>query len=119
MTRTFYFRQIGRLRAHRRSNVELTFYFCADYDLSFLLTELPGVKLEVVDACDFCIEAGSRDQQTLHAIVNAFTHLWQSRQKIGQKANAKILDISQAWVSRFTQRWGGLAAMRKNYYSCY
>ncbi|MBD2533259.1 hypothetical protein H6G97_28285 [Nostoc flagelliforme FACHB-838] len=55
MTRTFCFRQIGRLRAHRRSNVELTFYFCADYDITFLLTELPGVKLEVVDACDFCI----------------------------------------------------------------
>ena len=28
--------EIGRLRAHRRPNVELTFYFCADYDLGFL-----------------------------------------------------------------------------------
>ncbi|MBD2246798.1 PriCT-2 domain-containing protein [Nostoc sp. FACHB-888] len=105
--------EIGRLRAHRRSNQELTFYFCADYDLNFLLTELPGVKLEVVDACDFCIEAGSRDQQTLHAIVNAFTHLWQSHQKIGQKAIAKIIDTTQGWVSRFTQRWGGWQHFKK------
>ncbi|MHC5675119.1 PriCT-2 domain-containing protein [Nostoc sp.] len=105
--------EIGRLRAHRRPNVELTFYFCADYDLSFLDRELPGVKLEVVDACDFCIEAGSRDQQTGHAIVNAFTHLWQSKQKIGQKALAKIAEISQAWVSRFTQRWGGWQHFKK------
>jgi Primase C terminal 2 (PriCT-2) len=105
--------EIGRLRAHRRPNVELTFYFCADYDLSFLLTELPGVKLEVVDACDFCIEAGSRDQQTGHAIVKAFTHLWESQQKIGQTVIAKIIDTTQGWVSRFTQRWGGWQHFKK------
>ncbi|MEA5606285.1 DNA primase, partial [Nostoc sp. UHCC 0252] len=105
--------EIGRLRAHRRSNVELTFYFCADYDLSFLLTELPGVKLESVDACSLCTEAGSRDQQTGHAIVKAFTHLWQSKQKIGQKAIAKIIDTTQGWVSRFTQRWGGWQHFKK------
>ncbi|MHC5771294.1 MAG: PriCT-2 domain-containing protein [Nostoc sp.] len=105
--------EIGRLRAHRRSNVELTFYFCADYDLGFLVSELPGVKLEVVDACDFCIEAGSRDQQTGHAIVKAFTQLWQSHQKIGQKAIAKIIDTTQGWVSRFTQRWGGWQHFKK------
>ena len=39
--------EIGRLRAHRRPNVELTFYFCADYDLVSSY-ELPGVKLEVL-----------------------------------------------------------------------
>jgi hypothetical protein len=105
--------EIGRLRAHRRSNVELTFYFCADYDLSFLLAELPGVKLEVVDACDFCIEAGSREQQTGHAIVKAFTQLVESQQKIGQTAIAKIIDTTQGWVSRFTQRWGGWARFKK------
>ncbi|QMS86060.1 hypothetical protein HUN01_00050 (plasmid) [Nostoc edaphicum CCNP1411] len=37
--------EIGRLRAHRRPNVELTFYFCADYDLSFLDRELPGSEI--------------------------------------------------------------------------
>jgi hypothetical protein len=105
--------EIGRLRAHRRPTQELTFYFCADYDLTFLLRELPGVKLEVVDACDFCIEAGSPAKQTGHAIVNAFTHLWQSHQKIGQKALANIAEISQAWVSRFTQRWGGWQHFKK------
>ncbi|MBD2533256.1 PriCT-2 domain-containing protein [Nostoc flagelliforme FACHB-838] len=105
--------EIGRLRAHRRPNVELTFYFCADYDLSFLLNELPGIKLEVVDACSVCTEAGSRDQQTGHAIVKAFTQLWQSHQKIGQKAIAKIIDTTQGWVSRFTQRWGGWQHFKK------
>ncbi|MBH8556153.1 hypothetical protein I8751_28225 [Nostocaceae cyanobacterium CENA357] len=93
--------------------MDLTFYFCADYDLSFLLAELPGVKLEVVDASDFYIEAGSRDQQTGHAIVNAFTQLWQSHQKIGQTAIASLADVSQAWVSRFTQRWGGWQRFKK------
>lgn len=105
--------EIGRLRAHRRPQEELTFYFCADYDLSFLLDELPGVKLEVVDASDFCTEAGSRDQQTGHAIVKAFTQLWESGQKIGQTAIAKIIDTTQGWVSRFTQRWGGWARFKK------
>ncbi|UKP01403.1 PriCT-2 domain-containing protein [Nostoc sp. UHCC 0870] len=105
--------EIGRLRAHRRPQEELTFYFCADYDLSFLLTELPGVKLEVVDASEFCIEAGDRDQQTGLAIVNAFTQLWQSQQKIGQTEIAKIIGISQEWVSKFTKRWGGWFKFRK------
>jgi hypothetical protein len=113
MVRAEIIQEIGRLRAHRRPGEKLTFYFCADYDLSFLLAELPGVQLEVVDACEFCIEAGSRDQQTGHAIVNTFTQLWQSHQKIGQQALAKILDISQAWVSRFTQRWGGWRRFKK------
>lgn len=107
MTRTFYFRQIVRLRAHHRSNQELTFYFCADYDIKFLDRELPGVKLESVDAFQLCPEAGNASEQTGHAIVNALTQLWQSKQKITQPAIANIAEISQAWVSRFTQRWGG------------
>jgi hypothetical protein len=105
--------EIGRLRAHRRSNVELTFYFCADYDLNFLLNELPGVKLESVDAFQLCPEAGNASEQTGHAIVNALTQLWQSKQKITQPALANIAEISQAWVSRFTQRWGGWQHFKK------
>jgi hypothetical protein len=105
--------EIGRLRAHRRRHEELIFYFCADYDLSFLLDELPGVKLEIVDACTLCTEAGRRDQQTGHAIVDAFTQLWKSKQKIGQTAIAKIIDTTQGWVSRFTHRWGGWVRFKK------
>ncbi|MGJ5676828.1 MAG: PriCT-2 domain-containing protein [Nostochopsis sp.] len=105
--------EIGRLRAHRRPTEELTFYFCADYDLSFLLSELPGGKLEVVDACEICPEAGTASQQTGQALVNAFTQLWESGQKIGQTAVAKIANISQAWVSRFTKRFGGWARFKK------
>jgi hypothetical protein len=105
--------EIGRLRAHRRSNVELTFYFCADYDLDFLDRELPGVKLESVDAFQLCPEAGNASEQTGHAIVNALTQLWQSKQKITQPAIANIAEISQAWVSRFTQRWGGWQHFKK------
>lgn len=105
--------EIGRLRSHRRSNVELTFYFCADYDLNFLLNELPRVKLESVDAFQLCPEAGNASEQTGHAIVNALTQLWQSKQKITQTAIAKITDISQEWVSRFTQRWRGWQQFKK------
>lgn len=105
--------EIGRLRAHRRSKQELTFYFCADYDLNFLLNELPRVKLESVDAFQLCPEAGNASEQTGHAIVNALTQLWQSKQKITQTAIAKITDISQEWVSRFTQRWGGWQQFKK------
>jgi hypothetical protein len=105
--------EIGRLRAHRRPNEELTFYFCADYDLSFLSSELPGVKLESVDAFQLCPEAGNASEQTGHAIVNALKSLWQSKQKITQTAIASITDISQEWVSRFTQRWGGWQHFKK------
>ncbi|MBG1270809.1 PriCT-2 domain-containing protein [Nostoc sp. WHI] len=105
--------EIGRLRAHRRSNQELTFYFCADYSLSFLLNELPSVKLESVDAFQLCPEAGNASEQTGHAIVNALKSLWQSKQKITQTAIANIAEISQEWVSRFTQRWGGWQHFKK------
>ncbi|MBD2168489.1 PriCT-2 domain-containing protein [Calothrix membranacea FACHB-236] len=105
--------EIGRLRAHRRPTEQLTFYFCADYDLSFLSAELPGVTLECVDACQLCSQAGSASQQTGIAIVNAFTQLWQSKQKFTQKAISKIASISQAWVSRFTKVWGGWARFKK------
>lgn len=105
--------EIGRLRSHRRPTEQVTFYFCADYDLSFLSSELPGVKLERVDASQLCPEAGSATQQTEQAIVNGFTELWQSQQKITQQAISKITDISQEWVSRFTQRWGGWKRFKK------
>ncbi|HYX16200.1 MAG TPA: PriCT-2 domain-containing protein, partial [Nostoc sp.] len=105
--------EIGRLRVHRRPNQQLTFYFCADYSLSFLLNELPSVKLESVDAFQLCPEAGNASEQTGHAIVNALKSLIQSKQKITQPAIANIADISQAWVSRFTQRWGGWQHFKK------
>ncbi|MCW5319368.1 DNA primase [Nostoc sp. KVJ3] len=105
--------EIGRLRSHRRPNQELTFYFCADYDIKFLDRELPGVKLENVDAFQLCPEAGNASEQTGHAIVNALTQLWESKQKITQPAIANIAEISQAWVSRFTQRWGGWQHFKK------
>ncbi|WP_199316463.1 bifunctional DNA primase/polymerase [Tolypothrix sp. FACHB-123] len=105
--------EIGRLRSHRRPTEQLTFYFCADYDLSFLADHLPNVKLQSIDACQLCPEAGTASQQTGIAIVNAFTQLWQSKQKITQTVIAKIADISQAWVSRFTKVWGGWARFKK------
>jgi hypothetical protein len=105
--------EIGRLRSHRRPTEQLTFYFCADYDLSFLADHLPNIKLQSIDACQLCPEAGTASQQTGHAIVNAFTHLWQSKQKFTQNAIASLADISQAWVSRFTKIWGGWAKFRK------
>ena len=105
--------EIGRLRSHRRPNQQLTFYFCADYDLNFLLNELPGVKLESVDAFQLCPEAGNASEQTGHAIVNALKSLIQSKQKITQPAIANIAEISQAWVSRFSQRWGGWQHFKK------
>ncbi|UKP01369.1 PriCT-2 domain-containing protein [Nostoc sp. UHCC 0870] len=105
--------EIGRLRSHRRPTEELSFYFCADYDLSFLADHLPNVKLKSIDACELCPEAGDRDQQTGLGIVNAFTQLWQSKQKIGQTEIAKIIGVTQGWVSQFTQRWGGWFKFRK------
>ncbi|MBG1267865.1 hypothetical protein [Nostoc sp. WHI] len=39
--------------------------------------------------------------------------LWQSKQKITQTAIANIAEISQEWVSRFTQRWGGWQHFKK------
>lgn len=107
------FQELGRLRSHRRPTEELSFYFCADYDLSFLADQLPNVKLQSIDAVQLCPEAGDKEQQRGISIVKAFTQLWESKQKIGQTEIAEIIGVTQEWVSRFTKRWGGWFKFRK------
>ncbi|MEO0936225.1 MAG: DNA primase, partial [Cyanobacteria bacterium J06641_2] len=53
--------EIGRLRSNRRPDENLTFYFCADYDLDFLNEHFSGATLTKVDAFALCPQAGSKN----------------------------------------------------------
>ncbi|AFZ28457.1 hypothetical protein Cylst_6712 (plasmid) [Cylindrospermum stagnale PCC 7417] len=93
---------IGRLRVHNRPEEKLYFYFCADYDLSFLEYEV-----KCVQAAEIAIEAGSKDEQSWWKIETAVKELWSRGQKITQPVIAEASGISQGYISKLATEFGG------------
>lgn len=93
---------IGRLRAHNRLKQQLYFYFCADYDLSFLEQEL-----ECINAGDITIEAGSLDEKSWWEVKQTVKELWEQGQKITQSAVEAVSGISQGYISKLATEFGG------------
>lgn len=105
--------EIGRLRANRRSDEELTFYFCADYDLSFLAEHFPGATPLKVDAFAITPDAGTQNQQTKLAILEAAKELTNRGNKLTQKSIANLAEITQGTVSKIASQFGGWASLKK------
>ena len=105
--------EIGRLRANRRSDEELTFYFCADYDLSFLAEHFPGATREKVDAFAITPDAGTQNQQTKLTILEAAKELTNRGNKLTQKLIANLAEITQGTVSKIASQFGGWASLKK------
>lgn len=82
---------IGRLRADNRPQEQLCFYFCADYDLSFL-----EMKVENINAGDITIEAASLDEKSWWKIQNAVKELWSQGRNITQASVESISGITRA-----------------------
>ncbi|MBD2772517.1 hypothetical protein [Iningainema tapete] len=93
---------IGRLRSHNRPMQQVYFYFCADYDLSFL-----SPQVECVKASDITIEAGSLDEKSWWKVKNAVKELWEIGQKITQSAVEAVSGISQGYISKLATEFGG------------
>ncbi|WP_318284554.1 hypothetical protein [Brasilonema octagenarum] len=93
---------IGRLRAHNRTQEQLYFYFCADYDLSFLEQEV-----ECVNAADITIEAGSLDEKSWWKIKQSVKELWETGQKVTQSTVEAVSGISQGYISKLASEFGG------------
>ena len=93
---------IGRLRVNNRPESELYFYFCANYDLSFLEYEF-----KCVQAAEITIEAGCKDEKSWWKIETAVKELWLQGQKITQPVVAAVSGISQGYISKLATEFGG------------
>jgi hypothetical protein len=93
---------IGRLRVNNRRESELHFYFCADYDLSFLEHEI-----KYIQAAEITIEAGSKDEKSWWKIETAVKELWLQGQKITQPVVAAVSGMSQGYISKLATEFGG------------
>ena len=93
---------IGRLRSYNRPTQQVYFYFCADYDLSFLSHEV-----ECVIASDITIEAGSLDEKSWWKVKQAVKELWEMGQKITQSAVEAVSGVSQGYISKLASIFCG------------
>ncbi|MEW6499506.1 MAG: DNA primase, partial [Cyanobacteriota bacterium] len=98
-------------RSHIRPDEKLTYYFCADYDLSFL--EMP---VERIDAFEITPEAGDAAQQTRYAIQEAFRQLIEGGEnvrKITQEKVAELTNLTQGYISQVAKGFGGWKTLKK------
>ncbi|MDF5729363.1 MAG: hypothetical protein PUP92_15415 [Rhizonema sp. PD38] len=93
---------IGRLRAHNRPMQQVYFYFCADYDLSFL-----EPQVECVKAAYITIEAGSLDEKSWWKVKQSVKELWEAGQKITQSAVETVSGVSQGYISKLASQKSG------------
>lgn len=92
---------IGRLRAARRQNKNLYFYYIGNMDLSFLEETLPGAKIKEVAPGDISIDAAPRKTRILNQIVRTAIYLNKASRKLSQEAIAGEIGISQNAISRW------------------
>ena len=86
---------IGRIRAHQRPGEKLTVIILSNFELSIPTRQIRAVEL--------CLEAGSKREQMERAIADAAAHLKGLGQKVTQTAVARIVGVSQGYVSRFRE----------------
>lgn len=105
---------VGRLRSHLRPQEQLKYYFCADYDLSFLLEH--SIKVTTLDAFEITPLAGTPTQigrwEVLKLLSKAL-ETGQDIQKISQAGIAQALGITQGRVSQLFSSIGGWKPFKK------
>ena len=118
-TRSEIAQAVGRLRAHLRPEQPLTYYFCADYDLSFLQQQ--GIKVMVKQAFEITPEAGTHKQFAQWKLLHFAQQLLRSGKKLTQASLSKASGISQGYISKLTQslngRWQGFKQLFQSLYS--
>ncbi|MEW5858115.1 MAG: hypothetical protein AB1861_12135 [Cyanobacteriota bacterium] len=99
---------IGRLRSHIRPDEQLTYYFCGDYDLSFL-----DVPVEQMEAFAITPQAGSATQQGRWMLLEAIKQITEAGEKLTQVSLAAAAGISQGRVSQRAAEVGGWGTLKK------
>jgi hypothetical protein len=105
--------ECGRLRSHLRPDEQLTFYFVADYDLSFLKDALPGATVEQVKASDITLDACDTLERNLLGILRGLGATAAQGIKQTQTAIAQFGKMTQGQVSKILAQVGGLDRLRK------
>ncbi len=105
---------VGRLRSRLRPQEQLKYYFCANYDLSFLLEH--SLKVTTLDAFEITPLAGTPTQigrwEVLKLLAKA-VETGQDIQKISQAEIAQALGITQGRVSQLFSSIGGWKFFKK------
>lgn len=99
---------IGRLRSHLRPDEQLTYYFCGDYDLSFL-----GLPVEQIEAFTITPEAGTAGQQTRWVLLQAARQLAEVGQQMTQATIATAAGLTQGRISQIASEVGGWKVFKK------
>ena len=99
---------IGRLRSHLRPDEQLTYYFCGDYDLSFL-----GLLVEQIEAFTITPEAGTAGQQTRWVLLQAARQLAELGQQMTQATIATTAGLTQGRISQIAAELGGWKVFKK------
>lgn len=99
---------IGRLRSHLRPDEQLTYYFCGDYNLSFL-----GLPVEQIEAFTITPEAGTAGQQTRWVLLQAARQLAEVGQQMTQATIATAAGLTQGRISQIAGEVGGWKIFKK------
>ena len=104
---------VGRLRAQIRPESELICYCVTEKDLGYLSQHFLDACIDKLDAIEIAVGAGTRSEQTRHAIFNAFKALSEAGEKITQQALATATNLSQPLISKIAADFGGWGNLKK------
>ncbi len=100
--------EIGRIRANRRQDEQLTYYLCGDVDVQFLVDR--GYKITQKNAMAITPDAGDAFQRTCYAINTAMKTF---RDKVNFSAIGEAINKSRSLVSKTIRKLGGQRALQE------
>jgi hypothetical protein len=104
---------VGRPRANRRPDEQITVYIVSEKDLSYLLDYYPGANLVTSTAFEITPTAGTGTEQIHWAIFQAFGQMVEAGETIGIEAIAQKVGKSQSYMSQIAQEFGGWRHLKK------
>lgn len=108
---------VGRLRSNLRPGEPLVYYFCADFDLSFLEQYFPGAAIQQESAFSIAAEAGSSTEQSHHrvqqGIFDFVRETGAALEKLTQTVAATATGVSQGRLSQIAAKFGGWREYKK------
>lgn len=107
----------GRLRANLRPNEKLTYYYCSDFDLTFLEEYYPGATIKQESAFSIAPQAGTETEQShwriQQSILDYAKQTGTALEKLTQVTAARVSGVSQGRVSQVAAHFGGWGAFKK------
>ncbi|MFM6909293.1 MAG: hypothetical protein ACKPKW_09175, partial [Dolichospermum sp.] len=104
---------VGRTRASRRSDEKITVYLTVNTDVSYLFDHFPGCEISRITAFELCPQAGTREQISRNALLEAFKNVIDSGIKCTQTNLSRLSGLSQPYISKISQLYGGFEQLKK------